>query len=48
VQYSCFLTDLLHFLELHVINVYGWKIHTDYKSETTNQNETVELQIIIN
>lgn len=47
VQYSCFLTDLLHFLELHIINAYGWKKHTDSKPETTNQNEKVELQKII-
>jgi len=25
VQYSCFLTDLLHFLELHIINAHGQK-----------------------
>lgn len=48
VQYSCFLTDLLHFLELHILNVGGWKMHTDSKSETTNQNEKAELQKIIN
>jgi hypothetical protein len=44
VQYSCFLTDLLHFLELHMDR----KKNTDSKPETTNQNEKAELQKIIN
>lgn len=39
---------MLHFLELHIVNVYGWKMQTDSKSETTNQNEKLELQKIIN